>query len=63
MGVKSAHIRSYSGQHFSRIRTEYSVSLRIQSKFGKMLKNPDQNNSEYEYYFHFSKDILYCQAA
>ena len=36
MDVKSVHIRSYSGQHFSRIRTEYSVSLRIQSKCGKI---------------------------
>ena len=60
MGVKSVHIRSYSGQHFSRIRTEYSVSLRIQSKCGKMLKNPDQNISEYGYYFHFQR--IFCIA-
>ena len=35
-------VRNFSA--FSRIRTEYSVYLRIQTKCGK---NADQNNSEY----------------
>ena len=45
--VKSICIRSYSGPHFPRIRTEcreIGVSLSIQSECGK---NADQNNSEY----------------
>ena len=34
--VKSVHIRSSSAPYFPPIRTEYSVSLRIQSKCGKI---------------------------
>ena len=34
--VRSVPIRSFSGAHFSRIRTEYGDFLRIQSECGKM---------------------------
>ena len=37
--VKTVRIRSYSGPHFSRIRTEYRT--------GKFGKNENQNNFEY----------------
>ena len=50
--VKSVHIRSYSGPHFSRIFPHLDwirrdVSLRFQSECRKMWENADQNNSEY----------------
>ena len=37
--VKSIHIRSYSGQHFSRIRTKYGEILRISPYSARMREN------------------------
>ena len=56
--VKSVRIRSYCGPHFSRIFPYLDwmwVSLRIQSEYGKMRENTDQNNSKYG---HFLRSVL-----
>ena len=48
--VKSAHIRSYSGPHFSLIWTEQGKILRISPYSVGMWENADQNNSEYGHF-------------
>ena len=45
--VKSVQIRSYFWSVFSRIRTEYEVSLRIQSECGKIRT---RNNSVFGHF-------------
>ena len=45
--IKRVRIRSYSGPHFSRIRTEYGETLRISPYSVRMRENADQSNSEY----------------
>ena len=48
--MNSVHIQSYSGPHFSRIRTEY-VEIRSISPYSvRMRENADQNNSEYSHF-------------
>ena len=55
--LKSVRIWGCSGRHFSRIRTEYGVSIRIQSECGEMRNS----NSEYGHFLRsaFSKLILF----
>ena len=65
--IKRVRIRSYSGPHFSRIRTEYGETSPNAGKCGKNAylsvfspnaekwgKNADQNNSEYR---HFLRNV------
>ena len=52
--VKSVRIRSYSGPHFSCIRTEYG-EICISSYLVRMRENADQNNFKY---WHFSCSVL-----
>ena len=71
--VKSVRIRGYSGPYFPTfgLNTErYSVSLRIRSECGKIIrifpysslmrKNTHRNNSEYEHFLHSVYFILFA---
>ena len=48
--VKSVRIRSYSGQHFPGIRTEYGEIWNISLYSVQMREIADQNNSEYRHF-------------
>ena len=48
--MNSVHIQSYSGPHFSRIRTECGEIRSISPYSVRMRENADQNNSEYSHF-------------
>ena len=53
--VKSALIRSYSGQHFPAFGLNTERILRISPDLVRMRQNADQNNSEYG---HFLRSVI-----
>ena len=59
--VKSVCMRSYSGSIFSRIRTEYRESLRIQSECGKILPRISPNTDAF-YAANVSRHVFFVKS-